>query len=613
MLYKNITILLAVIIAAVGTNLASTYYVDANSGNDANSGTSNSSAWKTISKVNSKSFSPGDNILFLRGCTWIGTLNLNYSGTSSSPIVYGSYGSGALPVIDANNANAAAIISSKNYITIQQIRFQNAADSPGGTVRVSYGIGIIVQYCDFYLTTQGSVFIQNSSNCNVSYNTVATPSFLNVQTDGIYSQRNANNTYEGNHIVISNTETTNHDDCIQSYLDTSLTIRDNYLEQQNSKLQNAQGIYMTDGAGTFSVYNNVVKCPNNQANIIGFDNDVTGTGSINLYNNTVIGGGGNTFRMPHTATVIAKNNIFITTYSSTMIELEAPLGAGSVFDYNIYYRQDGNSSIIYYSGGNKTLAQWKALGFDAHGYNTNPMVNDSLYPTSSSSPCIDKGVDLCTIFNYDKEGVIRPQLGAEDIGAYEYTGSTLPVELTSFTGAVVNNTVTLKWSTATESNNSGFDIERKTNSAWEKIGFVAGKGNSNNISNYQFSDKTPAGKIVDYRLKQIDNSGSYKYSAAVEVTLRPTSLVVANYPNPFNPSTNIRYSLPFDSKVSVVIYNSLGQKVEELSNGVQSQGEYELKWNAASHASGIYLLSVIAEAVNGSDKNSSIIKINLIK
>src|ERR1035437_1628380 len=107
MLFKKITFMLAVIIAATGINLAATYYVDANSGNDANSGTTTSSAWKTISKVNANSFTPGDNILFLRGCTWIGTLNCISSGTSSSPIVYGSYGSGVLPIIDANNAGNA--------------------------------------------------------------------------------------------------------------------------------------------------------------------------------------------------------------------------------------------------------------------------------------------------------------------------------------------------------------------------------------------------------------------------------------------------------------------------------------------------------------------------
>jgi len=426
MLIKKLTLLAFLVVIVTGINLAATYYVDANSGNDANSGTSASSAWNTISKVNSKSFSPGDNILFLRGCSWTGTLNFNSSGSSSSPIVYGSYGSGSLPIIDANNANAAGIIQSKNYITVQYIKFQNAGASPGGTIRVSSAIGVVVQNCEFYLTTQGSVLIQNSSNCLISHNTVSTPTFLDVQTDGIYSQRNANNIYECNHIVISNTETTNHDDCIQSYEDTSLTIRNNYLEQQNNKLQNAQGIYMTDEAGTFTVYNNVVKCPNNQANIIGFDNDVTGTASLILYNNTVIGGGGNTLRIPHTATVTVKNNVFVTTYASTLIEIEAALGAGSVFDYNLYYRQDGGSSVINYTG-SKTLTQWRTLGFDAHGLNSNPMLNDSLYP-ASNSPVIKAGTNLGGVFNSDKEGISRPQSGAPDLGAYEVQGTTAVVD-----------------------------------------------------------------------------------------------------------------------------------------------------------------------------------------
>jgi hypothetical protein len=199
------------------------------------------------------------------------------------------------------------------------------------------------------------------------------------------------------------------------------------------------------------------------------------------------------------------------------------------------------------------------------------------------------------------------------MGAYEVKAAPLPVELTAFTGAVINNTVLLKWSTATELNNSGFDVERNNGATWEKIGFVTGNGNSNSVIYYQFTDKTPSGKTVDYRLKQIDNSGSYKYSDLVEVTLKPSSLIVSNYPNPFNPSTTIRYSIPFDSRVSAVIYNSLGQKVDELTNGIQTQGDYEIKWNAASHASGIYLLSVTAVALNGSDKSNNVIKLNLIK
>jgi hypothetical protein len=361
----------------------------------------------------------------MKGRKWIGTLNFNSSGTASLPIVYGSYGLGALPIIDANNANCGGIIQSKNYITVQEIKFQNASASPGGTMRVSYATGVKVQNCEFYLTTQGAVFIQNSSNCFISHNTVTTPTFLNVQTDGIYSQRNSNNTYDCNHIVISNTETTNHDDCIQSYCDASLTIRNNYLEQQNTKLQNAQGIYMTDGTGTFVVYNNVVKCPYNQANIIGFNNDVSGNASLLVYNNTVIGGGPNTLRILNAPNITVKNNVFVSNATTTLIDIESTLSSSAVIDYNLYYHPGSGAIIHYAPKGNLTMTQWKALGHDSHGLNVNPMLNDSLYP-ATTAPEINKGVTLGGVYNVDKLGTARPQGIAIDFGAYEIKASLLP-------------------------------------------------------------------------------------------------------------------------------------------------------------------------------------------
>jgi len=148
--------------------------------------------------------------------------------------------------------------------------------------------------------------------------------------------------------------------------------------------------------------------------------------------------------------------------------------------------------------------------FDAHGLNTNPMLNDSLYP-ATNSPVHPAMAAIYALFLIMILLVsTRPQLAVEDLGAYELPASALPVELTTFTGNIINNNVLLKWSTATESNNVGLNIERKSNSTWEKIGFIAGKGNSNNLSDYQFTDKTPTGKTVDYRLKQLDNNGNLK-------------------------------------------------------------------------------------------------------
>ena len=124
----------------------------------------------------------------------------------------------------------------------------------------------------------------------------------------------------------------------------------------------------------------------------------------------------------------------------------------------------------------------------------------------------------------------------------------VPVELTSFTANVRENIVMLEWVTATEVNNYGFDLERQTGnkqsavSNWEMIGFIEGHGNSNSPKQYSFTDKNLiGGSLFKYRLKQIDNDGTYEYSDEIEIEIIPTEFALyQNYPNPFNPSTKIR-------------------------------------------------------------------------
>jgi hypothetical protein len=200
-----------------------------------------------------------------------------------------------------------------------------------------------------------------------------------------------------------------------------------------------------------------------------------------------------------------------------------------------------------------------------------------------------------------------------DLGAYELKSSTVPVELTSFSGVFINNSIRLIWSTATETNNQGFDIERNSNSSWVKIGFIEGKGNSATKNDYSFEDKNPTGYTIQYRLKQIDNNGNFKYSDIISVTVIPKDFSIGNYPNPFNPSTKIRYSVTSESMINLVIYNIIGERIDELKNEQQQSGTYEINWNGGGHPSGIYLLSIIESPVNGSAKNSKTIKMSLIK
>ena len=175
-----------------------------------------------------------------------------------------------------------------------------------------------------------------------------------------------------------------------------------------------------------------------------------------------------------------------------------------------------------------------------------------------------------------------------------YAG-VIPVELTSFSAMVNGSSVNLKWQTATELNNSGFEIERRKtlderSEGWESIGFVAGKGTTSETQKYSFTDQVLSIGNYSYRIKQIDFDGSFAYSNILEVNLTaPLDFELnQNYPNPFNPSTAISFSLPHASFVKLSVYNQLGEKVDEIINENLNEGVYNYTWNASKFASGVY-------------------------
>lgn len=177
--------------------------------------------------------------------------------------------------------------------------------------------------------------------------------------------------------------------------------------------------------------------------------------------------------------------------------------------------------------------------------------------------------------------------------------NVLPVELTSFV-AEAKDGVTLKWTTASEKNNAGFEVERTAASnpaAWEKIGFVKGNGTTSETQAYSFNDSRASGKL-QYRLKQIDLDGTVSYSQTVEFTVGvPAKFALSqNYPNPFNPSTAIRYDLARTSEVSLKIYDMLGREVSTLVRASQEAGRYSVSFNASTLASGLYFYRIQAGA-----------------
>jgi hypothetical protein len=235
---------------------------------------------------------------------------------------------------------------------------------------------------------------------------------------------------------------------------------------------------------------------------------------------------------------------------------------------------------VSYDGGTTSTSLWE---FQPNS-NVGPEPKELLFTTPSSGSENLQLIIYCNGNSFNIDYWYLDEMMLEDL--------TIPVELSSFTAAVNNNNVELKWNTATETNNQGFDVERKTgNGSFEKIGFVAGFGTTTEPKAYSYSDVNVNATEYTYRLKQVDFDGSYEYSNEVNVVVElPIEYALEqNYPNPFNPSTTIKYSIPEDGFVKLAVYNMLGEQVASLIESNQKAGRYEISFNAENLASGVYI------------------------
>jgi hypothetical protein len=218
---------------------------------------------------------------------------------------------------------------------------------------------------------------------------------------------------------------------------------------------------------------------------------------------------------------------------------------------------------------------------------------------------IDSNIVVDSMYTY---GVIAlNEYGYSDTSNFAtITVEPVPVELISFSFDVINYKVKLNWTTATETNNSGFKILRSTqnDNEWNSIGFVPGHGTTTEPQFYSFTDETLQLGKYQYKLKQIDYDGSFEYSRIVEVIVESPQefSLEQNYPNPFNPATKIKYSIPSvtlrqaqsDILVTIKVYDVLGNEVSTLVNEEKPAGEYEVEFNATELPSGIYFYQLKA-------------------
>jgi len=241
--------------------------------------------------------------------------------------------------------------------------------------------------------------------------------------------------------------------------------------------------------------------------------------------------------------------------------------------YTTLFGSNGNCSIIFIKTDQSFNNIWtKEISGNNNyfGYRFINASNNSLLVTGWADPS-----------NIQNENILLAKL----------EGDIIPVELVVFEGTIEGDNIILTWKTATENNNSGFDIERSSDKIkWCKIGFVKGNIVRTTPYTYSFVDSSSQTGIVYYRLKQIDLDGTFTYSneISVEVNQPLKFSLEQNYPNPFNPVTRINYIIPDNGNVRLDIYNILGQRATTLVNENKTAGKYSIDFNAGKFASGIY-------------------------
>jgi hypothetical protein len=180
---------------------------------------------------------------------------------------------------------------------------------------------------------------------------------------------------------------------------------------------------------------------------------------------------------------------------------------------------------------------------------------------------------------------------------FSVTGVPTPVELTNFQAITQSNNVNLSWSTASESNNYGFVIERKTNDTnWQEIGFESGNGTTSQEHHYSFFDNDVKPGDYFYHLKQVDFDGQFEFSNSIQVNIgSPQRFSLGqNYPNPFNASTIIKFDLSERAQVKLTLFDMLGKEITVILKKEYEAGNHEIFFNASQLNSGLYFYKLEA-------------------
>ncbi len=417
---------------------AATYYVDT-AGNDSNSGTSTTAPWRTVAKVNGRTYSPGDFILFKRGQTWNETLIVSSSGASGKHITYGAYGTGNRPVFNGGNTRSHCVeANNKDYITFSNLDANDGATN-GFYVHDGDSHDFLVEDCiarsagdlGFLFKGTHNITLRRCEATTSYWNGFAMQTFTATYTAGPYLFEDCDS-YNNGHVGYDfQCATTNQSNIVLRRCKARGNGQNGvYVDQESRRLTNMTieycefsnngriGIIIDDG-------NSSTRTPPYADNIT-IDNCVCYGNGTNVQTPVVPGEGIRGYMQNSRIRncIIYNNNVNYN--NKTELYVTDGGGTPNTCDYTLIY-SPSMSNPINWEGAQYTYSGFRNTGQNAHGLFVNPLfVSPSTgnYTLQATSPCINAGTNLG--LTKDLAGNIVPVGGAPDMGAYEYGTATAP-------------------------------------------------------------------------------------------------------------------------------------------------------------------------------------------
>ncbi len=332
-------------------------------------------------------------------------------------------------------------------------------------------------------------------------------------------------------------------------------------------------------------------------------------GAMAIYNNKIVYVGGATAAgivgTTYVGTIDASDRSVITWTTGTAYPL------GVKFRWDAARWQDG----IIVAGGSPTTSWTGTTDCYVYKVATDTWVPQLNKPTAILGAAVGSIQTATNVWKYAVATGYNGTAASLLTEVFVDNSYVVPVELASFTAKNINGNVVLNWLTASELNNSGFEVQRRSgNENFAAIGFVEGFGTTSQAQSYSFTDREAVSGNYTYRLKQIDFDGTFSYSPEVNVGVNvPAEFNLSqNYPNPFNPSTKINFNLTVDSRVSFKVFDILGQEVYSSLNQNYTAGLHTITFDGSSINSGVYFYRLDAAGIDGSEF-SSVMKMILAK